>query len=130
MIAIRFSRTRYPVAVFAKKHAVPEAFLYAGNLRRQMKNSRGEEQPFRAVDFLFSFQNKAGLFRGDGSDLIVHEAHIVPLRLSTPVLQKPFASDAVRKTEIVLHDRLPFRHRVSGIDYERVALGAPKINRG
>jgi hypothetical protein len=36
-----FSANAITVAVFAKKHAVPEAFLHAGNLRWQMENSGG-----------------------------------------------------------------------------------------
>jgi hypothetical protein len=43
------------VAVLAEKHAVPEALLHAGDLWRQMENAGGEEQPFGAVGFPFSF---------------------------------------------------------------------------
>jgi len=42
-----------PVAVLAKKHAMPKAFL-TREFPRQMKDSRGEEQPFRSVRLLFA----------------------------------------------------------------------------
>ena len=38
-----FSPDSKSVAVLAEKHAVPEALFDAGNLRRQVKNSRGQE---------------------------------------------------------------------------------------
>ena len=46
------------VAVLAEKHAVAEALFHAGDLGRQMKNSRREEQSFGPVGFLFAFQNE------------------------------------------------------------------------
>ncbi len=46
-----------------------------------------------------------------------------------PYFSKIFATHAVRKTEIVFHDRLPLRHGVAGIDHQRVALRPPQINR-
>ena len=37
--------------------------------------------------------------------------------------------DAIRKSEIVFYVRLPVRHGMARIDYDRVALRAPEIDR-
>jgi hypothetical protein len=115
------------VAILAEKHAVPEALLHAGNLGRQMENARRQKQPFCAVRFLFPFQNKEGVARGDRLYFVVDKPDFVFLGLTPAIFQEFFSGDPLRKTEIVFYDRFPFGHGMAGIDDQCVALRAPEI---
>ncbi len=118
------------IAVFAKKHAVPEAFLHPGDLGREMENAGREEETIRPVGGAAAAEDEPFLAPRHAFDFVVRELDLVPLRLAPAVLEQLFAADAVREAEIIPHLRFPFRHGVAGIDHERVAFGAPEINRG
>ncbi len=128
---------RYPfptnavaVAILAKKHAVPETLLHPGDLRRQMKNAAREQEPIRPVTPATAAQKESLLPLRHALDLIFGKLYLVTPGLPPSVAEQFLASYTLWKSEIILHLRFPARHRVAGVDHERVALRTPEINCG
>src|SRR5207249_12319073 len=56
------------------------------------------------------------------------EFNIMPFGLLPAQLHKIGAVHAIREPEIIFNFRFPFRHRVTGIDHQSVALGTSEID--